>query len=75
MNNRLIAAAASIALLAAAPAVSAADVARTSSPASADSELGGGSDGLFIILGVAIIAAFVTITLINDDEGDNPVSA
>ncbi len=58
--------------LAAAPLASAA-AERASAPASAENALGGEGSLAFVALG--ILAAFIAITVINDSDDDEPVSA
>ncbi|MXP44811.1 hypothetical protein [Allopontixanthobacter sediminis] len=71
IRNLFIAAAA--VSLAAAPAVSAADTARASAPATSESELGGG-DGILGLLAAGVLAAFIALTVIDNDD-DEAISA
>ena len=72
MNIRTLFMAAAAVSLAAAPAVSAAET-RASAPVTSESELGGG-DGIIGLLAAGVLAAFIALTVINDDE-DEPISA
>ncbi len=64
---------AAAASLAAAPMGSALAAARTAAPVGEASELGG--EGSLAFLALGILAAFIAITVINDDDEDEPVSA
>lgn len=70
MTKYLAASAAALSLAVAPVAVSAAD--RAAAPVAADNELGGGIGLGLVALGV--LAAFVAITIVTNDEGDDPVS-
>ncbi|SMQ58904.1 hypothetical protein SAMN06297468_0210 [Altererythrobacter xiamenensis] len=61
-------AAAAAALVAAPVAIQAQAADRTAAPAEGASELGGGSDGIYAIVAVAILAGFIALTAANDDD-------
>ena len=71
IKPRFLMGAAAAASLAAAPVLSAAAADRPAAPVSGESELGGGGALWFVAIG--ILAAFIAITVSNDD--DEPVSA
>ena len=73
IKGRTLLAAAAAGTLAAAPIVSAGAVSRASEPATGESELAGG--GALAFVAVGILAAFIAITVINDNDDDEPVSA
>lgn len=71
LKNMTLAAAA-VAFAAAPVAIQAQAADRASAPVEGAQELGGGSDGIYAIIAVAILGAFIALTAADDD--DEPVS-
>ena len=69
MRLKTISAVAAATALAAAPAaIQAQGAARTSAPADAAQELGGGSDTIYAVIAVAVLAAFIALTVTGDED-------
>lgn len=71
-GRRSIFAAAAVASLAIAPVVSATAASRSAAPVTDESGLGGGAG--FAIVALGVLAAFIAITIVTNEEGDDPAS-